>query len=48
MIVIIYSIQSLSWDYSGLQRGVVFKRLRRTSESNTEIYRGIHYNIYSP
>ena len=27
---------------------IVFKRLRRTSESNTEIYRGIHYNIYSP
>ena len=28
----------------GLQRGVV---LVRTSESNTEVYRGIHFNIYS-
>jgi len=24
---------------------IVFRRLLRTSESNTETYRGIHYNI---
>ena len=26
---------------------IVFRGLLRTSESNTELYRGIHYNIYS-
>ena len=26
---------------------IVFRRLLRTSESNTELYRGIHYNIQS-
>ena len=25
---------------------IVFRRLLRTSESKTELYRGIHYNIY--
>ena len=26
---------------------IVFRRVLRTSESNTELYRGIHYNIKS-
>ena len=35
---------------SGLQwttKGSSLGRLLRTSESNTELYRGIHFNIYS-
>ena len=28
-------------------KGSSLRRLLRTSESNTELYRGIHFNIYS-